>query len=158
MNKTKSELLPCPFCGGEAEIVHYQSGVKDRQCYVCCKDCKASTFIQHHFKEKSMQTWNTRKDDRVESIDLNKVNEFLLSWLGEKQDLNRVEVLMFHSDILSFLSNFKPPQQKEPEWPEEKKHQELKTGVYHVDEHYRDQGFNKALRLCKQAWKESNNQ
>lgn len=45
MSETAVELLPCPFCGGEAEIVH--SMENDPPCHydsvrVRCKNCHAS--------------------------------------------------------------------------------------------------------------------
>lgn len=52
MSETK--LLPCPFCGGEAELVG------DNYHWVLCKGCKGGS---HAFKtvEEAINAWNTRK-------------------------------------------------------------------------------------------------
>lgn len=62
------ELKPCPFCGGEAEIVgHYIKGVPNNyQYFVRCKRCKARpTLYGFNFKkkEKAIEAWNRRVDD-----------------------------------------------------------------------------------------------
>lgn len=51
------ELLPCPFCGGEAEMV--RTGTPRRSCQVACSNCNT-----HHESadegEDSGASWNTR--------------------------------------------------------------------------------------------------
>ena len=49
-----AELLPCPFCGGEAEIHPAYYG-----CYVECIDCDASTRVEG-FESDAIEAWNTR--------------------------------------------------------------------------------------------------
>lgn len=48
------ELLPCPFCGGEAEIhpAHYG-------CFVECNDCDAATRVER-LESDAIKRWNTR--------------------------------------------------------------------------------------------------
>ena len=48
------ELLPCPFCGGEAALAY---GVYDR--WIFCKKCGASTK-QYETNEEAIAAWNTR--------------------------------------------------------------------------------------------------
>lgn len=59
------KLLPCPFCGGEAELIgHYIKGVpNDFQYFVRCKKCKArpQQFYTFKKKEKAVEAWNTRR-------------------------------------------------------------------------------------------------
>lgn len=50
-----SELLPCPFCGGEAEL----TGFKAPEFWVWCPSCKASTDA-HTCKGGAIAAWNTR--------------------------------------------------------------------------------------------------
>ena len=54
------KLLPCPFCGGEAHMVRWASGMK--YCRVECKntdscDCHG---IQFRTEEESIAAWNRR--------------------------------------------------------------------------------------------------
>lgn len=53
-----SELLPCPFCGGEAEL----TGFDAPEFWVWCPNCKASTDA-HTGKQSAVAAWNTRADD-----------------------------------------------------------------------------------------------
>lgn len=64
------KLKPCPFCGGEAEVIgHYIKGVANNyQYFVRCKSCKARPRSCNTFKkkEKAIEYWNTRKPiDRI---------------------------------------------------------------------------------------------
>lgn len=51
-----SELLPCPFCGGEAHITNFEvfGGVR----YVICEDCGAR--MQKPTEQEAVTAWNTR--------------------------------------------------------------------------------------------------
>ena len=49
------ELLPCPFCGGEAEI----NGISEVH-YISCKNCYAETRV-YGSKAEAINAWNTRK-------------------------------------------------------------------------------------------------
>lgn len=53
-----SELLPCPFCGGEAEL----TGFDAPEFWVWCPNCKASADA-HTSKGGAIEAWNTRADD-----------------------------------------------------------------------------------------------
>lgn len=63
------KLLPCPFCGGEAEIRHYEDYTKDfasvYKYYVECTECKAQSNMKAN-TEDIIKDWNTRKPiDRI---------------------------------------------------------------------------------------------
>jgi len=55
-------ILPCPFCGGEAELWYddtagYMGGVSDD--YVRCKNCRAIGTYKKSGKE-AIAAWNKR--------------------------------------------------------------------------------------------------
>lgn len=56
------ELLPCPFCGGPAEIVEINEGENAGGSCVCCTTCLASGNIEFEFKENYVANWNRRAD------------------------------------------------------------------------------------------------
>ena len=57
------KLLPCPFCGEEAEL--NRTIFKGREMYsVSCKhkfDCTIGTTFLRESKEEAIKLWNTRK-------------------------------------------------------------------------------------------------
>ena len=52
----KQELLPCPFCGGEAK--NQSTGYGDYRVY--CGKCECSTVRWSSSKEKAIAAWNRR--------------------------------------------------------------------------------------------------
>lgn len=53
---SKSELLPCPFCGGEAEI----NGANKYGWSVWCKKCHSNNNWGHAMEQEAIEAWNTR--------------------------------------------------------------------------------------------------
>lgn len=73
-NRT-TELLPCPFCGGEAEL--YSTVPTHDGFWSCiCRDCGASTSFGS--EAEAITAWNTRAEDaastemaqRIQSLEL----------------------------------------------------------------------------------------
>lgn len=62
------DLMPCPFCGGEAKIATHDWGnsVKDYWVYCRC-GCELKKFMS---KEDAINDWNTRKpmDEGIEKL------------------------------------------------------------------------------------------
>lgn len=54
-----NELKPCPFCGGEAELVEVKW---EEWFWVYCKRCSAETDA-FASKEKAIGAWNRRIDN-----------------------------------------------------------------------------------------------
>ena len=66
MTTQKQELMPCPFCGGKAEITNKFFGQRLTEhgeladyFYVFCHSCQACT-IERTVKSAAMEAWNTR--------------------------------------------------------------------------------------------------
>ena len=66
-----SELKPCPFCGGEAEIRTQDRPDGNTHYYVYivrCKECRARTedfpiaYYVHHDVEDAIEAWNRRAE------------------------------------------------------------------------------------------------
>lgn len=55
-----SELLSCPFCGSDAELVHMRSGDDFVRC--ANKSCHARTRNYHEAAKLAAGAWNTRAD------------------------------------------------------------------------------------------------
>ena len=70
MNKTP-ELLPCPFCGGEAKLVKSKSKVNDY--HIKCDRCSIKTGWWYG-KSDVVKTWNNRvyPPEVQEAIEKNK--------------------------------------------------------------------------------------
>jgi len=56
----RDALLPCPFCGGEAQIINIGEGENAGGSCVECAACHASSNVEFEFKENFVSNWNTR--------------------------------------------------------------------------------------------------
>jgi Lar family restriction alleviation protein len=54
------KLLPCPFCGGEAERVDIEEGENAGGSCICCTVCQASGYIEFGRKDNFVSNWNRR--------------------------------------------------------------------------------------------------
>ena len=52
------KLLPCPFCGGEAE--YCKGDWIGKEYWVKCTKCSCKTSLSNNYK-KPIDEWNTRK-------------------------------------------------------------------------------------------------
>lgn len=63
------DLKPCPFCGGDAEIVHINDGENEGGSCVSCSRCLASSNVEFEFKENFVSNWNRRTEvDLITSL------------------------------------------------------------------------------------------
>ena len=65
MDDTK--LKPCPFCGGEAEIIRYCDG-PIVYYYASCKECYSTSGCVVT-KEDAVYVWNRRMEDKPNDTD-----------------------------------------------------------------------------------------
>ena len=52
------KLRPCPFCGGEAELIAWHEYTEAR--HVVCKKCGCMTGKPHFMRSFAIEDWNTR--------------------------------------------------------------------------------------------------
>ena len=54
------DLKPCPFCGGEADVIEHLFYEHDSLYGLQCKKCKAKTYLFYESEEKAIEAWNRR--------------------------------------------------------------------------------------------------
>lgn len=69
MKMNNQELKPCPFCGGEVELVNFIEKCPipvNSACYAKCKKCNARTEIfqdinnNFEYMQQAIDAWNRR--------------------------------------------------------------------------------------------------
>ena len=77
-----NELLPCPFCGGEAETFNPFDAIPGTWCVICRECASCNGFEQT--EPEAIEAWNTRVDekpsDTCSSID------YMLNTIGEREE------------------------------------------------------------------------
>ena len=64
-----SDLKPCPFCGGNANIIAYPEFDPKRKVYVQCEKCGISTRMKDTPKE-AFEAWNRRVERTAKAENL----------------------------------------------------------------------------------------
>ena len=55
-----NELLPCPFCGHDAERLTLDEPENEGGDVICCTRCQASSRVEFGRKETVVEAWNRR--------------------------------------------------------------------------------------------------
>ena len=59
-----NELKPCPFCGGEAEVITHMQCMAKAYCVVCKdKECRGRAVKPLRDRDKAIAAWNRRAND-----------------------------------------------------------------------------------------------
>lgn len=85
---SKSELLPCPFCGGEAEV--FAGALYEVQCRNCYR---AGTWLCDT-EAKAIKAWNTRAETRAERDLRDEVNWLHAELHGAEMEASGETVLL----------------------------------------------------------------
>ena len=101
------ELLPCPFCGGEADILQHKDGIDD--WIVFCKKCGCQTDFMFTESE-AISHWNSRVDvAKTEECckksckEENATLEFLIpKWRTKQNGYYILEIPITQSDRIRF--------------------------------------------------------
>ena len=64
------DLKPCPFCGGEADVIEHLFHGLDSSYGLQCKKCEAETYQFYRSEEKAIKAWNSRagEEDKHEAL------------------------------------------------------------------------------------------
>lgn len=65
MTGNKSGLLPCPFCGGKAEI--YRVIIRPGTFYAWCDECETRSNY-YNTEEDAARAWNSRAERTCRAI------------------------------------------------------------------------------------------
>ena len=98
-----NKLLPCPFCGGEADIHTYEDMLTDKNyTEVVCGYCGVGT--KGDTQSEAIKAWNARVDVPTdECCEKSCIDENAISWIIEEQtNLHVLEVPFFQLDDLTF--------------------------------------------------------
>lgn len=60
----RSELKPCPFCGGKAVLLHTEGIYELSHFFVTCNSCGVETPRVCRTKEQACEVWNRRVDEK----------------------------------------------------------------------------------------------
>ena len=55
-----AELLPCPFCGGEANLIAVDYNDGDIWYRPECSECKCGWQENYETEDEAIEAWNTR--------------------------------------------------------------------------------------------------
>lgn len=58
---SNEQLLPCPFCGGEAERLDLEDEPNCGGSCISCKCCGACSAVHFDRKENLYSSWNSRR-------------------------------------------------------------------------------------------------
>ena len=96
------KLLPCPFCGGEAEL--NRTIFKGREMYsVSCKhkfDCTIGTTFLRESKEEAIKLWNTRKPMERIIERLGELEKFHARRTGSQRHLDHAHAFLQAIEIV----------------------------------------------------------
>lgn len=55
------DALPCPFCGGPAEIQLWHGGGPQKRLISCSDDCAVAPSVTGETRKVALTLWNTRR-------------------------------------------------------------------------------------------------
>lgn len=113
------QLLPCPFCGGEAERIDIEDGDNYGGSFVHCTVCDASGNIEFGFKENFISNWNRRthaKPDTGSAVEAVWIGERDLEFLREGK-YREAKVFNYEDDHRVTLH---PASEAQGGWPTDK--------------------------------------
>lgn len=91
-----SELKPCPFCGGEAELHEYDNQFSEVVYIISCSKCNCKMELNH--ESRLVYIWNTRTQSQCERV---KQLELALRKLevGSCKCLTKTNVYQYHAEF-----------------------------------------------------------
>lgn len=113
--KSREELKPCPFCGGEATLTVYDLdtnmiGARPYQCKIECSNCDCSSSTYGDSRETKIEDkkvmvtklWNTRKAFFLSDmeIDERELHSFCYCHFGQYADKIEEAFLIYGNKLI----------------------------------------------------------
>ncbi|MBH0741967.1 Lar family restriction alleviation protein [Salmonella enterica] len=111
---TENTLLPCPFCGGQAEqvVIEAENDPNFGGSVIACSGCGASSHIEFGFKEGLVSAWNARAElqerrnaDGAEPVSFDSLNAAVAEVTGCNQHTWNAAIYKGHHPVPSMNYN-----------------------------------------------------
>ena len=112
MTNKETELLPCPFCGGEARMFEKADGLGssfyEAQCWD--NDCGANVTCRSTCMDEGIKAWNTRTptpDEIKRLVEMASDNTFTLHKIESRGPVVNMQEVIALKEQLAFIQSIK---------------------------------------------------
>lgn len=101
---TKPDLLPCPFCGSEANVCHLISKNEPTEYGVSCVSCLANKRW-YDTEAEAVEAWNTRTPTESAEVDLDDLKKAVRSYFNAFNGRYQSMLHNHGDDVIDYLAS-----------------------------------------------------